>query len=128
MEINLVGDDTSNPVRVAMRFNEALNARDIDSMMSMMTQDCVFEDTNPAPDGTRYSGQAQVRAYWEQFFVNSRYAVIDIEYIFGIGARCVMLWRYRWVSAAGEEGHIRGVDVYTILDGLIAEKLSYVKG
>jgi hypothetical protein len=39
-----------------------------------------------------------------------------------------MLWCYHWVDASGTPGHIRGVDVYTLRDGLIAEKLSYVKG
>ena len=39
-----------------------------------------------------------------------------------------MLWRYEWVDPQGQEGHIRGVDVYRLRDGLIAEKLSYVKG
>jgi hypothetical protein len=39
-----------------------------------------------------------------------------------------MRWAYRWIEANGRQGHIRGVDVYTIRAGLIAEKLSYVKG
>ena len=36
------------------------------------------------------------------------------------------------IAPTGKEGdlvvEIRGVDVYTVIDGLIAEKLSYVKG
>jgi hypothetical protein len=39
-----------------------------------------------------------------------------------------MRWRYSWVDSDGQPGHIRGVDLYTLRDGLIAEKLSYVKG
>jgi len=39
-----------------------------------------------------------------------------------------MRWRYRWVDHQGREGTLRGVDVYTLREGLIAEKLSYVKG
>jgi hypothetical protein len=35
---------------------------------------------------------------------------------------------YRWTGAAGVSGHIRGIDLYTVRDGLIAAKLSYVKG
>lgn len=49
-------------------FNDALNARDVDGMMRRMTQDCVFENTYPAPDGTRFEGQAAVRAFWQDFF------------------------------------------------------------
>ncbi len=39
-----------------------------------------------------------------------------------------MRWTYRWTEADGNTGHIRGVDVYRLESGLIAEKLSYVKG
>ena len=44
-----------------------------------MTVDCVFENTNPAPDGKRYHGQAEVRAFWETFFQNSPDAVFEAE-------------------------------------------------
>jgi hypothetical protein len=42
----------------------------------------------------------------------------------------VMRWTYRWIDTSGQSGHIRGVDVYRldVDQGLIAEKLSYVKG
>jgi len=96
--------------------------------MQLMTPDCVFENTFPPPDGGRYEGQAAVRAFWEEFFNNSSQARIEVEEIFALGERCVMRWRYDWVDANGQTGHIRGVDVYAIRDGLIAEKLSYVKG
>lgn len=96
--------------------------------MRLMTPDCVFENTYPPPDGTRYEGQAAVRRFWEEFFQGSNAAAIEIEEIFGFGDRCVMLWTYRWVDLEGKSGHRRGVDVYTLRNGLIAQKLSYVKG
>ena len=34
---------------------------------------------------------------------------------------------YRWMRD-GQEGHVRGVDVFRVRDGKVAEKLSYVKG
>ena len=110
-------------IRLVMEFNEALNRHDAAGMMALMTEDCVFENTFPAPDGTRYEGKEAVGKFWEDFFRNSANAHIEIEEIFGMGLRCVMRWRYSW-----GEGHIRGVDVYQIRDGLIYEKLSYVKG
>jgi limonene-1,2-epoxide hydrolase len=117
-----------DPISVVVQFNHALNARNIDAMMQLMTPNCVFENTSPPPDGTRYTGQVAVRAFWEEFFSASSYARIEIEDIFALGGRCVMLWCYDWVSHSGQTGHIRGVDVYRVQDGLIAEKLSYVKG
>lgn len=114
-------------VRLITDFNDALNARDVDTMMQLMTDDCVFENTFPAPDGTRYEGQRDVRKFWEDFFRAADKPHFEIEEIFATGNRCVMRWRYRW-ETGGERGHIRGVDVYTIHEGRIAEKLSYVKG
>jgi len=35
------------------RFHEALNRRDLDAPGDLITGDCVFEATSPAPDGTR---------------------------------------------------------------------------
>lgn len=115
-------------VEVVQRFNDALNARDLDSMMQWLTPDTVFENTYPPPDGACYAGQVAVRTFWEEFFQGSSQARVDIEEIFGLGERCVMRWTYRWTGSDGQAGHIRGVDVYRIRDGLIAEKLSYVKG
>jgi ketosteroid isomerase-like protein len=111
-----------------IRFNDALNARDIDAMMSLLTADTVFENTYPAPSGTRYVGQTAVREFWEDFFRSSSEARIEIEELFGQNDRAVLRWIYRWTDPAGHHGYIRGVDVYRVRDGLIAEKFSYVKG
>lgn len=118
----------SDPLTVVERFNQALNDHDVEGMMRWMTPDCVFENTSPAPDGERFEGRAAVRAFWEAFFEQSTGAHIEIEEIFALGERCVMRWRYRWAAPDGQPGHVRGVDVYTVRDGRIAEKLSYVKG
>ncbi len=111
-----------------IHFNDALNARDIDGMLGLMTVDCVFENTYPAPAGTRHVGQTAVREFWEEFFRQSSEAHFEIEELFGVHDRAVMRWVYRWVDPAGHTGYIRGVDVYRVREGLIAEKLSYVKG
>ena len=126
--LNNPSSEADTAIRVVRRFNDALNARDVDGMMRLMTPDCVFENTDPPPDGDRYQGQAEVRAFWEGFFKSSSQAAIEIEEIFSSGERCVMRWVYRWTDWNGQAGHIRGVDVYRLERGLIAEKLSYVKG
>ena len=115
-------------IEIVRRFNEALNAADVDAMMALTTEDTVFENTSPAPDGERYTGKTQVRAFWEDFFRSSSSARIETEELFSLGDRCVMLWTYHWVDNSGAAGHIRGVDVYRLKGNLIAEKLSYVKG
>ena len=115
-------------IELVLRFNDALNAQDVDGMMRLMSVDCVFENTDPPPDGARFSGQAEVRGFWEEFFSSSSQPHIEVEAIFAAGEHCIMRWVYSWIDPQGQPGHIRGVDVYRIQDNLIAEKLSYVKG
>ena len=114
--------------RIVLEFNEAFNRHDVAGMMQLMSDDCVFENTVPAPDGTLYSGKEAVTQFWQDFFRESPHAQIEIEEILGLGLRCVMRWKYTWVNAAGEKGHVRGVDIFRVSSGSISEKLSYVKG
>jgi ketosteroid isomerase-like protein len=110
-------------LNVIERFNDAFNRHDVDEIMAQMTDDCVFEDTDPAPDGTRHTGQAAVRAAWEELFASTPSARFETEEAFACGDRCVVRWRYTW-----RDGHVRGIDVFRVRDGKVAEKLSYVKG
>ena len=105
------------------RFNDAFNRHDVDAIMALMTDDCVFENTSPGPDGRRHEGQAAVRSAWEELFGSTPSARFDAEEIFTCGDRCVVRWRYTW-----GDGHVRGVDVLRVRDGKVAEKFSYVKG
>ena len=115
--------------RTVLAFHDAFNRHDVAGMMALMSEDCIFENTHPAPDGTVYAGRESVAQFWQDFFRESPQAQIEIEEIFGLGGnRCVMRWRYHWVDVAGQAGHVRGVDVFKVEDGLIREKLSYVKG
>ena len=115
-------------MRLVLEFNEAFNRHDVAGMMQRMSDDCVFENTDPAPDGTVYSGKEAVTQFWQDFFLESPHAHIEIEEIFGLGNRCIMRWKYHWVDPAGSKGHVRGVDIFQVKDGFISEKFSYVKG
>jgi ketosteroid isomerase-like protein len=112
---------------VVERFNEAFNRHDVDGIMSLMTEDCVFENPRPAPDGTRITGQSAVRAFWEEFFRRSPHAHFETEELIASDDRCIVRWTYRWIRD-GTPGHVRGVDIFRVRDGKVAEKLSYVKG
>ncbi|MBE2200594.1 MAG: nuclear transport factor 2 family protein [Anaerolinea sp.] len=115
-------------VRIVLAFNEAFNRHDVAGMMQLMSDDCLFENTYPAPDGAVYAGKEANTQFWQAFFRDSPHAHIEIEEIFGLGMRCVMRWRYDWVDGAGKKGHVRGVDIFQVKNGVIYEKLSYVKG
>lgn len=90
--------------------------------MDLVTDDCIFESTGPAPDAERHVGRDAVRAAWKGIFDDTR-SHFDTEDVFCAGDRIVQTWRYSW-----SDGYVRGVDVMRARDGRIAEKLSYVKG
>lgn len=111
-----------DPLQVVAAFGGAWADHDLDAALAMVTADCVFDATGPAPDGSRCVGVDAIRAAWRPIFDDpgSRF---EAEDTFQAGDRVVQRWRY---SFAG--GHVRGVDLFRVRDGKIAEKLSYVKG
>jgi ketosteroid isomerase-like protein len=119
---------TTATAEVIERFSNALNRHDVDEVMALMTGDCIFENTYPAPDGQRYEGQQAVRAFWEDFFHSSPHALFSTEESFASADRCVVRWVYDWQDTDGQSGHVRGVDIFRVRDGKVAEKLAYVKG
>jgi uncharacterized protein (TIGR03086 family) len=112
----------SPALAVVQRFNAAFGAKDVEAIMAAMTPDCVFEDTTP-PDGRRHVGVDEVRSAWTALFAGSPDARFTVEEIVPAGDRVVQRWRYDW-----GDGHVRGVDVFAVRQGRVAEKLSYVKG
>jgi ketosteroid isomerase-like protein len=120
--------DSGTTTDVINRFNEVFNQHDVDGVMALMTDDVVFENTFPAPDGERFVGQEAGRAFWSQFFAGSPSAHFEAEDMFAAGDRCAVRWRYTWTDDSGNQGHIRGVDIFKVRDGKVSEKLAYVKG
>ena|SRR3972149_4578494 len=119
---------TKATLETVARFNEAVNHHKLEETMALMTEDCVFENTYPPPNGKRFEGQVSVRSFWADFFESSPQAKFEFEETFASGERAFVRWLYHWQNADGSQGHIRGVDVFIVRDGKVAEKLSYVKG
>jgi ketosteroid isomerase-like protein len=116
-------EQTADTIAAVARFNVAFERHDVDGVMAASTEDCVFENTGPAPDGERYEGAAAVRAFWTNFFQSNPTARFETEEQFAAGDRLVVRWRYDWGN-----GHVRGIDVFRVRDGKVSEKLAYVKG
>ncbi len=111
-----------NPVEVVKTFGAAWADHDLDAALALTTEDCVFDATGPAPDGTRHAGHAAIREAWRPIFDDST-SKFEAEEVFASGDRVVQLWTYSWAT-----GHVRGIDVFRVRNGQVAEKLSYVKG
>jgi ketosteroid isomerase-like protein len=115
-------DANDDALAVVARFNEAWNAHDLPAALALTTDDCIFEATAPAPNGARAQGRTELAAAWQPIFADTS-SHFTTEEAFAAGDRVVARWRYDWAG-----GHIRGVDLLKVRDGLVAEKFAYVKG
>jgi ketosteroid isomerase-like protein len=97
------------------RFNEVFNRHDADGLAEFLTEDTVFEDTSPAPDGRRIEGKADVVEFWRGWFVHNPDARFETEQVIVCENRATVLWVYRKMRN-GQPWHLRGVDVFTVRD------------
>jgi ketosteroid isomerase-like protein len=109
------------------RFNEAFNRHDADALSHLLTDDTVFENTSPPPDGLRIEGKAAVVQFWRDWFSRNSDSTFEAEDMIVCGDRAVVCWVYRKLRN-GQPWHLRGVDVFTIREGKVSAKLAYVKG
>jgi ketosteroid isomerase-like protein len=108
-------------------FNDAFNRHDVFGLEALLTDDTVFENTSPAPDGRRIEGKPAVLDFWRAWFAHNPEARFDTEEIIVSGNRATVRWVYR-KTRNGQPWHLRGVDVFTVRDGKVSAKLAYVKG
>lgn len=107
------------------RFNDVFQRHDPAALAELVAEDCVIENTQPAPDGARHVGRDACVALWTRI-ATAPGTGFDIEDVAVLRDRAIILWRYRW--GAGDQSSVRGVNLMRIRDGRIVEALGYVKG
>jgi len=106
------------------RYNDAFRLHDPTLLDDVVADDCVIEDTSPAPDGLRREGGRACLARWAELAANQALEFTperaDIH-----GDLAVQPWVLRWGN--GEEDRVRGVNLIRTRDGRIVEARGYVK-
>jgi hypothetical protein len=110
---------------IMRRFNDAFLTHDPSLLPPLVAEDCVIENTIPAPDGSRHVGRAACLELWQGIAVN-RAAQFELEEVSAAEDRAIIRWRYRWGD--GDADSVRGVNLMRVRDGLIVEAMGYVKG
>ena len=110
------------------RFADAWNRHDLDALMSMMSDDCVFEaSAGPEVNGQRDEGQQAVRAAYAAVFD----AFPDAHWAncrhFIAGNRGVSEWTFTGTRKDAGRVEVNGCDLFTFRGGQIVIKNSYRK-
>ncbi len=99
--------------RNALAYKEAFNKQDIDGILALLSDDCLFEPIN---DGVIFRGKNEISMALAEAFTSA--PKLEIEEIFGVGLHVILRWRMN---------DQRGVDIFKFRGDLICEKLSYIK-
>ena len=109
-------------------FADAWNRHDVDALMSMMTEDGVFEaSAGNEVNGQRHVGQKAVRAAYEAVFAQYPDARWNQPRHFVKGDRGVSEWTFTGTMKDGKRVEVTGCDIFTFRNGKIAVKNSYRK-
>jgi ketosteroid isomerase-like protein len=103
------------------RFNDVFQRHDPGALDELVAEDCVVENTQPAPDGSRCVGKAACVALWTGIATDAGIS-FDLEDVLTQDDRAIIYWRLRHAS-----GSVRGVNLMRVRDGRIVEARGYVK-
>ena len=122
-------DDTRRTlVQLMTAFAEAWNRHDLEALMSMMTDDGVFEaSAGNDVDGERHEGRVAVRAAYAAVFAEYPDAHWGNARYFVSGDRGVSEWTFTGTRTDGARVEVNGCDLLTFRDGRIAVKNSFRK-
>lgn len=119
--------EDSRYVRLLKQFGEAWNAGDIDELMSMMTDDCVYcASVGPEP-GTTYVGREAVREGFLAMLAFDSGGVSRAGRVFIAGNVGVSEWSYLFRAGPDGEFGVRGCDIFEFRSGRISRKDAFRK-
>src|SRR4051812_30598425 len=106
--------DKSITIEFLDEFAAAWNRHDTDAILSMMTDDCIFEASRGSDfKGTVYNGQAEVRRGVEEVFRTFPDARWNEPKHFIAGDRGVSEWIFTATGSDGARVEVQGCDVFT---------------
>ncbi|HXG75825.1 MAG TPA: nuclear transport factor 2 family protein [Gaiellaceae bacterium] len=120
--------DRSSKLAVLGRMLDAFNRHDLDAIMSLFVDDCVFESPRgPDPWGRRFEGKPAVAEGLAARFTGIPDVTYESHGDFVAGERGASEWTLRGTTVDGSSLEVRGCDLWTFRGDEIVRKDSYWK-
>ena len=117
--------DRATLASLVIRFTDAFNQNDLESVMAFMAEDAVYEEFT----GAIRRGKAAIRAaFVPQFrgdFGKMRFETEDL-FVDAAAGKALIRWVCRLETRRGPAGW-RGLDILHFENGLVTQKLTYAK-
>ena len=110
---------------ILQRFNDVFLTHNPAALRELVADDCVIENTQPAPDGSRHEGKDACVALWTQIATTPGIR-FEPESILARGDRGEIRWRLVW--GPDHASSVRGINLMRVRNGRIVEAQGYVKG
>lgn len=120
-ELGRISGQTGEVLR---RYHEAFRTHSPEELVDLVAEDCVIENTGPAPNGSRHVGKAACLELWQAIAATANLR-FDHEEIFVVGDRVITRWRLWW--GEDESKSLRGLNMMRVRNGQFVEALGYAK-
>ena len=120
-----LGQGNQSTAEIIRRFNESFQQHDPAGLPELIGEDCVIENSNPAPNGSRHVGREACLELWRRIATNPG-IWFELEDTVVSGENATIRWRLRW--GEDDSQSIRGVNLMRVRNGQLVEALGYVKG
>jgi ketosteroid isomerase-like protein len=113
-------------VEIVRRTYEAVRTGDLDTANSYIHPEIEFHTYAYSPEAGVYRGRRAVRQYNEGLWKQFERLVIEVDDLVDAGDRVVVIsTQHALPKGGGEEITVQVTEVWTIRDGLLAERRSY---
>lgn len=123
---NTMMTDTQKLVLLT-KFGQVWAAGDVDGLMQLMSDDCVYAASVGAEPGTTYRGREAVRRGFAEIIAYESGGEARSGRVWLSGDFAFAEWSYDEVSADGTITDIKGIDIFEFADGKLKLKDAYRK-
>ena len=125
---NSLVDETPNMTAERLEaFGTAWARKDVEELMSFLTDDCIYNASVGPEPGTTYIGREAVRRGFEELLKYDDKAESRAGRVFIAGNRGAAEWSYIFTDDSGHEIELKGCDLFEFAGDKISRKDAYRK-